>query len=175
MEEKLENLLWKAENFLVLRKFDKALFTSYLALSKISENRKVTSTEITDNQKLFENLNLLFHSCSSKASCDCVPFMAIVIQSLLEIQRENENQINQIGLLQNFYGSIPKIPYKILFLSVNGLVIIGKYEQAYEVLSFCLKSNNQSFGSSKLFNEEQYEYLVQVYIFYVLPELKKVE
>jgi hypothetical protein len=96
------------------------------------------------SQTVLSKMSWLYHECSRsndgelRDNCECTPFMAIVVQSVFELQKETdpahpvekmvnasyqeqvafkENPTNNLmQLLQHFYGSMSKIPFQILFI-----------------------------------------------------------
>jgi hypothetical protein len=100
--------------------------------------------------------------------------MTIVVQCYVELSKglAQEEDTGLISLLLHFYSTIYQVPYNILFLSINGLVVIGHHKEALDVLQFCLQPKKPEDTISKRpFSSEQYESLTQIYLFHVVPAL----
>eukprot|EP01114_Cavostelium_apophysatum_P009816 TRINITY_DN2309_c0_g1_i1.p1 TRINITY_DN2309_c0_g1~~TRINITY_DN2309_c0_g1_i1.p1 ORF type:complete len:468 (+),score=112.33 TRINITY_DN2309_c0_g1_i1:176-1579(+) len=198
----------KAEEHFLLRQFLSCLEDSHVALQKISHSlKRETIVQFVSNtdqrhsrdqsgahqldrkrlEDVLQRLNALYHECqqhsANRNQCDCVGFVALIVQSVFEIREVTPDTV--LNFLWNYYGSVHSVPYRILFLCLNGIVKKGQHEAALHVLNYYMQkekvpSANLLEGKisekdipSPVLEVDQYEDLVQILVFHVLPPLYK--
>lgn len=147
-------MLSTVEDQFLLRQFPKAIDLCYEALSLISSSQTCGNingsreiiygsehSEPDENSFDFDKFNSLFHQCKvTGEKCECVPFMAILIQSFFQTKKSPHKILE---LIWTFYGNIHSVPHEILNLAANQLVVGGYYKEAERVLLHSLKVFSQ--------------------------------
>jgi len=82
-----------------------------------------------------------------------------------------------MDFLWNFYGSnLSLIPFELLFLVLNRLLLGKHFEEAYKILVYSIKNGRDSLGGSEsVFSVEQYTQLVQLFVLHCAPSLARFE
>ncbi|PRP77162.1 hypothetical protein PROFUN_15043 [Planoprotostelium fungivorum] len=126
----------------------------------------------------------------NRKEIDATPYMVVIVQSLFELEfqsqkksvfSEDDVKYHQqiLEFLWNFYGSIYDVPYKILFLTINLLIIGHHHKEARSMLHYSLEIDSPSLTpqhptmrkTKRNLSPEEAEKLVQVYLFHVLPKM----